>query len=84
MSCVTCGSKKSFTVNIVKGIAHAVFHDNEELFQQRIKVCRTVENGSPCKAYGRGLNCDECRCILNFKLRVKEESCPKKHWLPVV
>lgn len=68
MSCCSRGKR------IVTGFAYAVSGYNEQLSQQRLKVCRN------CTEMRNGLSCNLCGCILEAKTRVPEEYCPAGKW----
>jgi hypothetical protein len=48
---------------------------DEDLVQQRMNVCNNCPYVSDTKTY-----CTECGCILTFKTKFKNSSCPKKYW----
>jgi len=65
-------------------LGEGVERTTEELFNERIAVCRS----NSCGSYKKPLNikylekCGECGCFLNIKARIKEwyVECPKGLW----
>lgn len=63
---------------ILKGIILYSFSVNKELKQKRMMFC----NNCPLKGkYLRTIDkCNDCGCILNFKTRVADATCPIDKW----
>lgn len=79
MACSSCGTTKVFRV--VRGISYALAGLQENLYKERISVCRSKNAGQPCESYrGADVRCTACNCFLVAKTRVPEESCPKGYW----
>lgn len=87
MSCKSCEQNKNIfevAVNVAKGIYNniAPTEETNALLEQRLKICKNciyiielvrINNKSVYQ-------CNECKCLLNLKATIKEESCPKGYW----
>jgi hypothetical protein len=66
---------------IISGQVKRITGANQELFDERHKVCAECPNLKSQVGYGE--YCGLCGCQLEAKLRVKREICPIEKWLPV-
>lgn len=56
-------------VNIFKGFWNWLFNSEEKLSEKRMSICNECEH--------KDVNvCNVCGCVLEWKTRVKEETCP--------
>ncbi len=49
--------------------------------QERVRIC--MGNGPaqpPCPEFRDGWLCNACGCVVNLKIRVKSEHCPRGLW----
>jgi len=60
---------------IAQGFYNSLLNREEELYQDRIKVCRCCELLKIDEIFGE--TCKSCGCILRSKCRVKDAECPK-------
>lgn len=65
-------------LQIIKGTIFYFFSRNKELSKKRMLFC----NNCPLKGKYLGVidKCNECGCILNFKTRVGDTTCPIEKW----
>lgn len=66
---------------IISGQVKRITGANQELFDERHKICLECPNHKIQAGYGE--YCKLCGCQLEAKLRVKREICPANKWLPV-
>ena len=63
---------------IAQGFYNSLLNKEEDLYQDRIKVCRD------CKLYNEdevfGEMCKSCGCILKLKCRSRDAECPTGKW----
>lgn len=73
MSCCTRVKKTVKNVaNIARGYAYLAGGINEELMQERIKICNN------CTNFVGGLVCQLCGCDMTAKARLPDVECPDK------
>lgn len=65
-------------INIFKGWAYKLFHKNNEIYHERIKICNRCS--SRLQISKRESICKECGCVLSAKNRVKDEKCILNKW----
>jgi hypothetical protein len=65
--------KKGKILEIGGAIINKVLSNNEEIAQERLKVCETC----PLNA---GLICSGCGCLIKLKIYSDKNNCPEKFW----
>lgn len=72
MSCSSCPPKKNKIARIATGFAYLAAGVNNELSEQRLKICYN------CPKLVGGIICGICGCSVAAKTRLPGESCPLK------
>jgi ssDNA-binding Zn-finger/Zn-ribbon topoisomerase 1 len=84
MSCWNCGKTITKLGHIIIGTTKYLFDIdfNDESVKNRLIACSNCPNSKPLikinnkTTYG----CTVCNCIIQSKVRVKEEKCPINKW----
>lgn len=64
--------------DIVNGHLKELLKQNNELYEERIDICKQCEQYYIDKILGA--RCNECGCRLNAKARIPEATCPLNKW----
>lgn len=63
---------------ILKGWYYKIFNKNEQLARKRLAICNKCYSKEHIEVLGD--ICKECGCILDAKVRVKDEYCELSKW----
>lgn len=63
---------------IAKGFYNNLLNKEDDLYQERIKICRSCELIRIDRIFGE--ECSICGCILRSKCRVIDANCPEGKW----
>ena len=78
MSCGNCNKYINKTKSIINGYTNLLVKNDkiEPLAEERLKICLTCEH---MKVFGLGniKYCGKCFCVIEAKVRSKEETCEK-------
>lgn len=87
-SCSDCNkSKKNLfkqANNIVKGFTNAIINspETQALSNPRLVICYSCPYNTILASIGGkvGSKCEICKCIVEAKASVEDETCPKEKW----
>lgn len=63
---------------IAQGFYNNLLNKEDDLYQERIKICRSCNLIKVDKIFGE--ECSSCGCILRSKARVIDTNCPLNKW----
>lgn len=64
--------------DIVNGHLKELLKQNNELYEERIAICKQCDKYNIDKVLGA--RCNECGCRLRAKARIPEATCPLNKW----
>ena len=72
---------KSITAEVKKVLSAEEKLAEDELVEKRLSICQGTETIPKCGMYNEEKDtCRKCGCIVKYKTRLKEGSCPEKKW----
>lgn len=84
MACSGCGNVLNKVSNIIEGTTKFIFNidSDDTIIKDRLTMCSNCPNKNPLVKIGNSTlyNCNLCKCIIQSKVRVKEEHCPINKW----
>lgn len=75
---MSCWKMVRKIINIIKGWYYKFFEKNKKLATDRLAICALCKSKVCLEIIGD--ICDECGCVLDAKVRVKDEKCNLNKW----